>query len=74
MVVCACRGVRDEEIERFRFRGVTCVDQLAAECGAGADCGMCRDAVRKLLSTSGANSTPPSIARSAEDFPRVVAP
>ena len=72
MLVCLCRGVRDAEIERCRLRGATSADQVASECGAGADCGICRDRINELLSAPDGPPYPPGTARPEKDCPPVV--
>ena len=69
MVVCLCRGVRDSEIERLRSQGVICVDEVTAKCGAGADCGMCRDTIQELLPATGESALSPHISPSVEELP-----
>jgi bacterioferritin-associated ferredoxin len=47
--VCHCRGVTDREIEGEIATGARTVDELAARCGAGAECGGCWPALDELL-------------------------
>jgi bacterioferritin-associated ferredoxin len=45
MVLCICRAITDREIDAAVRAGASSVDAVAACCGAGSDCGACRDAI-----------------------------
>jgi bacterioferritin-associated ferredoxin len=49
MIVCHCNGVSDRAIRRTVRAGAVTTDLVARECGAGASCGGCRDAVEEIL-------------------------
>jgi bacterioferritin-associated ferredoxin len=49
MLVCLCRGVSDREVQRAILRGASTLKEVARACGAGLDCGSCRDLLRSLL-------------------------
>jgi len=41
MIVCLCRGVPEQTIQRIISSGVRTVDDVSRICGAGTDCGAC---------------------------------
>ena len=49
MIVCHCNGVSDRAIRRSVRAGAVTPELVASECGAGAGCGGCRDAVEEIL-------------------------
>ena len=49
MYVCHCRAVTDHTIDRELDRGASSIEELAARCGAGAECGGCWPALEDLL-------------------------
>ena len=49
MYVCHCRGVTDHTIDDEVERGATTIEEIAARCGAGAECGGCWPELEKLL-------------------------
>ena len=49
MIVCHCNGVSDRAIRRTVRSGAVTADLVANECGAGACCGGCREAVEEIL-------------------------
>jgi bacterioferritin-associated ferredoxin len=53
MYVCHCRAVADHTIDTEVERGATTVEELAARCGAGAECGGCWPALEELLERHG---------------------
>lgn len=52
MVLCICRAVTDREIDAAVHAGARSVDAVAACCGAGTDCGACREAIEALIEDS----------------------
>jgi bacterioferritin-associated ferredoxin len=50
MIVCLCAGVPRNAIVELIARGARCPEDVAAACGAGADCGACLDSLADLLS------------------------
>jgi bacterioferritin-associated ferredoxin len=52
MVLCICRAVTDREIDAAVRSGARSVDAVGACCGAGTDCGACRDAIAKRIEDS----------------------
>jgi bacterioferritin-associated ferredoxin len=53
MFVCHCRAVSDTVIRDHIACGVSCPDEIAMRCGAGADCGSCLPLIADLLAESG---------------------
>lgn len=49
MFVCLCNGVTSQVVADAIAGGATTTNQIAAACGAGAECGRCRRTLRKLL-------------------------
>ena len=52
MYVCSCRAVTDRAITHEVSQGAQTIDDLAARCGAGAECGGCWPALETLLRQS----------------------
>jgi bacterioferritin-associated ferredoxin len=52
MVLCICRAITEREIDAAVRAGASSVDAVAACCGAGTDCGACRDAIAERISDS----------------------
>jgi len=51
MVVCLCRGVSDREVREVLARGASTLREVGRACGAGVDCGSCRDLLRGMLAS-----------------------
>jgi len=67
MLVCVCRGVSDREVREVLARGASTLRDVGRACGAGTDCGSCRDLLRKMLGTCAAQGeAPPGAARPEE--------
>jgi len=49
MIVCLCRGLREQAIRATIARGGDTRERLAAICGAGDDCGGCSPTLDALL-------------------------
>ena len=49
MVVCHCRRINDRTIAEVAKRLGPSLDEVSRECGAGTDCGGCRDEIERLL-------------------------
>ncbi|MGK2870627.1 MAG: (2Fe-2S)-binding protein [Mycobacterium sp.] len=54
MFVCLCNGITSHEVADAVDRGASTTKQVAAACGAGADCGRCRRTVRAIIESRGA--------------------
>ena len=49
MYVCICRAVTLSRLEDLAASGVDTVDADERACGAGGDCGTCREDIRNVL-------------------------
>jgi bacterioferritin-associated ferredoxin len=49
MILCVCQAVTDREVDAAVRGGAQSVDAVAACCGAGTDCGACRDAIQERI-------------------------
>jgi bacterioferritin-associated ferredoxin len=49
MYVCSCRGVTERAVRTAISAGASCVEEIAARCGAGSRCGGCHPALERLL-------------------------
>jgi len=49
VIVCHCHGLNDRDLQARIEQGARAEAMLAQECGAGARCGGCLPAVRRLL-------------------------
>ncbi|MFL5362907.1 MAG: bacterioferritin-associated ferredoxin [Myxococcales bacterium] len=52
MVLCICKCITDREIDAVVRSGARTVDAIGDRCGAGTDCGMCREAIEERLEGS----------------------
>lgn len=52
MYVCLCTGATTQTVTDAVERGATTTNQVAAECGAGLDCGRCRRTVQAIIAGS----------------------
>jgi len=52
MVLCICRAVTEREIDAAVRAGARSVDAVGACCGAGTDCGACREAIEARIEDS----------------------
>jgi bacterioferritin-associated ferredoxin len=53
--VCLCNGITNQAVADAIANGASTTNQIAAACGAGAECGRCRRTLRLLLGTSNGN-------------------
>jgi bacterioferritin-associated ferredoxin len=51
MFVCLCNGITSQAVADAIAGGASTTNQIAAACGAGAECGRCRRTLRALLGT-----------------------
>jgi bacterioferritin-associated ferredoxin len=58
MYVCLCAGATNQTVSDAVAAGASTSKEVAAACGAGADCGRCRCTVRRIIAATLA-STPP---------------
>ena len=49
MFVCLCNGITSQAVADAISKGASTTNQIAAVCGAGADCGRCRRTLRRLI-------------------------
>src|ERR1700739_4308512 len=52
MYVCLCVGATNQTVSDAVARGACTSKQVAAACGAGADCGRCRRTLRALIAAA----------------------
>ena len=52
MIVCSCFAVSSDEIEELVEEGADTVAAVASSCGAGTDCGACRQQVAEIIAVS----------------------
>jgi bacterioferritin-associated ferredoxin len=53
MIVCLCRGVPEQTIQRVIASGARTVDDVSRVCGAGTDCGACSRALAEMVREAG---------------------
>jgi bacterioferritin-associated ferredoxin len=49
MFVCICRAVTSARIRAAVESGASTVDEVEAQCGAGGDCGSCREEIEGII-------------------------
>jgi bacterioferritin-associated ferredoxin len=49
MFVCLCTGVTSHVVDEVVTNGASTSKEIAAACGAGAECGRCRRTLRAIL-------------------------
>ncbi|BDE16413.1 MULTISPECIES: (2Fe-2S)-binding protein [Mycobacterium] len=52
MYVCLCNGITSHMVAEAVAAGACTSKEVAAACGAGADCGRCRRTVRAIISSA----------------------
>ncbi len=52
MYVCLCVGATNQTVSEAVARGASTSKEVAAVCGAGADCGRCRRTLRAIIAAS----------------------
>jgi bacterioferritin-associated ferredoxin len=50
MIICLCEGLSETAIRRAVDQGSRTVQQLAASCGAGRNCGSCGCDLKRIIS------------------------
>lgn len=60
MFVCLCRAVTSDVIGEAIARGARTSRAVADACGAGTDCGRCRQTVRAIITAMDERDTRPS--------------
>ena len=54
MFVCLCAGITSHQVAEAVDAGACTTNQVAAACGAGADCGRCRRTVPAIIESRSA--------------------
>lgn len=54
MIVCVCRVLGEGTIRAQIDAGAFSVEELAAACGAGTECGGCRAMLERMIEEAGA--------------------
>ena len=52
MYVCLCVGATNQTVPDAVARGACTSKEVAAACGAGADCGRCRRTLRAIIAAT----------------------
>jgi bacterioferritin-associated ferredoxin len=52
MYVCLCVGATSQTVCDVVARGASTSKEVAAACGAGADCGRCRHTLRAIIAST----------------------
>ncbi|MCV7234203.1 MULTISPECIES: (2Fe-2S)-binding protein [Mycobacterium] len=52
MYVCLCVGATSHTVSECVARGASTSKEVAAACGAGADCGRCRHNLRAIIAAA----------------------
>jgi bacterioferritin-associated ferredoxin len=52
MIVCSCFAVSADDVEELVEEGADTVAAVSAACGAGADCGACREQVAEIIAVA----------------------
>jgi len=60
MYVCLCVGATNHTVSDAVARGACTSKEVAAVCGAGADCGRCRRTLRAIIAASAKLAPAPS--------------
>jgi bacterioferritin-associated ferredoxin len=56
MYICVCRGVTHDMVDDAVSGGARTSGEVAAACGAGADCGRCRRTVQAIIAATSADT------------------
>jgi bacterioferritin-associated ferredoxin len=59
MYVCLCLGVTSDTVRRAVVAGASTSKEVAAVCGAGSQCGRCRQTVRAIIDSVARRDTAP---------------
>ncbi len=58
MYVCICRAVTLSRLQALAASGVATLDGVERACGAGGDCGTCREEITRVLDGDGSSRQP----------------
>lgn len=61
MIVCCCKAVCSEKIAALIEEGADSLQAIGELCGAGTDCGSCRDFIEEMIEE--AQPSAPSVLR-----------
>ncbi|OBG76990.1 (2Fe-2S)-binding protein [Mycobacterium sp. E2462] len=61
MYVCLCVGATNQTVCDVVARGASTSKEVAAACGAGADCGRCRRTLRAIIAAAANMETAPAV-------------
>ena len=67
MFVCLCTGATTEIVAEVVARGAFTSRQVAAACGAGADCGRCRHTLRAIIAVGIKPNAPATLRHDRSD-------
>jgi bacterioferritin-associated ferredoxin len=62
MYVCVCRAVTLSRLRTLAASGVTTVEAVELACGAGGDCGTCREDIAQVLAEQSSRAAQPQAA------------
>ena len=69
MVLCICQAITDREVDAAIRAGARSLAEVEARCGAGGDCGCCREAIEERIATGSERPC----GKGCKDCPRAVA-
>lgn len=49
MIVCCCKGISSQRLAELIANGADSLEAISAACGAGTDCGSCRDHIEEMV-------------------------
>jgi bacterioferritin-associated ferredoxin len=58
MYICICKAISDSDIQQMVHSGAQSADDIEQRCGAGSDCGSCRDEIGDLVRAHLRNAAP----------------
>jgi bacterioferritin-associated ferredoxin len=50
VIVCICEAVSAGKVSDHLAQGVCSVEEVGRACGAGTDCGACKDVLQQMIS------------------------
>ena len=57
MLACLCRAVSDKKVLAVIQEGAQTVEAVTRVCGAGGDCGSCKQLLQRMIDTTRSEST-----------------
>jgi bacterioferritin-associated ferredoxin len=58
MITCLCHDVSEQQVARHAREGARTVEEVGRRCGAGTDCGTCREEIDAILARTHAHEPP----------------